>query len=381
MKKILYILAGAVLLSGVASVSAATFAGEDNYLLGANESVAGNLYTAGGNVNISGNVEGDLITAGGNLTIAGDISEDLTVVGGTINVISNVGEDVRIAGGNINISGKIGGELVGAGGQVNILSSSAVQGDLNLNGGMVRVEAPVQGRAEINGGTVYLNTLVAGNLVVRGDEIALGPNADIKGNFTYYSKSEASINASAQIAGETKFNRIETPVGKGIETKSAVAVMAGLAALKILMTAITAIFLVYVWKGWTKSFAKDVTNNFWGRALLGFAALILTPVAAVLLMITFIGLIPAGILWLGYFMGILLASVLAGVLTAVLFNKYVLKKPVDDLPWWKVFLGVALFQLVKIIPFLGWLAAFVIFLAVLGWLTKTVTGTLSRGRK
>ena len=381
MKKILYIFTGVLLLTGVASANATTFAGGEAYSLGASEAVEGNLYTAGGSVNVSGNVNGDLITAGGNLFIAGKVAEDLIVAGGTINIVGDVGEDVRIVGGNIIISGKMGGELVGAGGQLNILSSSAVRGDLNLSGGAIRLEAPVQGNAEINGGNVYVNGLVAGNLIVRGEKIELGPNASVRGDFTYYSQSEAVISETAAVAGETTFEQIEAPVKKGDGVKGILAVVVWLAIAKTIMVTLLAILFIYIWKRWAKDFVSDATDNFWKRALLGFAVLFLTPIAAVLLMITLVGMIPAGILWLGYCAAILLAFVLAGILTAGLLNRYLFKKPVDSLEWWKVLLGVALFQIVRLIPFIGWLAGLIIFLATIGWLGKITAGVLGGGRK
>ncbi|MBU2101125.1 hypothetical protein KKH05_00135 [Patescibacteria group bacterium] len=381
MKKLTYILVGVFLLLGAVSVNAATFGGGEAYALSASDTVEGNLYTGGASVNVSGKVTGDLIAAGGNLSFTGFVAEDLIVAGGTINVLGDVGDDVRVAGGNITVAGKVGGELIGAGGQMVVLSSSAVKGDLVLNGGSVRVEAPVGGDVEINGGNVYLNGSVGGSLVIRAEKIELGPDANIRGDFNYYSKSEVILGEGAVVAGETIFHKQEAPLKNDVGAKGFGIILMGLGVFKILILSLVAVLFVNLFKKWTNNFVKDATKSFWKNVLFGFATLFLTPIAVILLMITVVGMIPAGVLMSTYIAGILVSCILTGILTAALLNKYLLKKPINDLEWWKILLGVAVFQLVKWIPFIGWLGCMLIMFASFGWLASVVAGVLSKGRR
>ena len=60
-----------------AVISAATFAGGEEYSLGKNKNIDGNLYAGGAVVSIAGSITGDLITGGGNVIITGNISDDI----------------------------------------------------------------------------------------------------------------------------------------------------------------------------------------------------------------------------------------------------------------------------------------------------------------
>lgn len=381
MKKIAYVGLGVMLLFGVASVNAATFAGGETYALGTGETVEGNLYTAGGSVDVAGTVDGDLLTAGGQISVTGNVTEDLFVAGGTLNLLGDVGEDLRVLGGNTIISGNIGGELVGAGGQISVLSGATVGGDLFLNGGSIKVDAPVGGDVQVNGGEVFLNGSVAGNVIVRSGGLHLGPDAVINGSLDYYSETEASIDESAVVLGERTFHEVEFGSKKVEKRGGLFGFLAGLALLRGLIVSAAALLFVYLWKRWADDLAVDGTKKFWKMTLYGFAALILTPVAAIILFVTALGIIPGMLLVLTYATGLVLASVFSGILTVALANKYLLKKPTADLLWWKVILGVFAFQLVKLIPFVGWFVTFVIFLASLGWFVNRVYGMLAKAKK
>ena len=382
MKKITYAFLGVLLLMGMSSVNAATFSGGERYELNSSDVVSENLYVGGGSVSIAGTVNGDLITAGGDLSITGTVTEDLIIAGGTINIIGDIGEDVRVAGGNIAVLGNVGGELVGAGGQITVLSSAVIQGDLSLSGGNIRVEAPVNGDVEINGGEVYINGPIKGDLLTRGGEVELGPNAVIQGDFNHYSKNEAVFAEGATVLGEQFFHKIDLPIENENKIKGLFAFLAGLAIFsQTLIIGLAAILFVYLWKKWAGNLIADVSKNFWKRALLGFAVVFLTPVLAILLMITVVGLIPAGLLVLGYILALILTKIFTGILTAGFLNKYVFKKPVNHLDWWKILLGVFVFQLVKAIPFVGWPIAIVIFFSSLGWFTNVMKDVLMKGRK
>jgi len=361
MKKITYFGMGALLLFGVVSVNATTFGWDDSYVFGISETVGDNLYAVGGNVDIAGTAEGDVLTAGGNITITGNVAKDLMVAGGDINISGAVGEDLRVVGGNINISGTVGGEVVGAGGQVSVLSSATVGGDLNLNGGFVRLEGPVAGNVIINAGEAQINGVFGGDVLVRADVVKLGPNAVINGNFDYHSELEAEIDEGATVLGEVNFHKVEVGKKKAVSRAGIIAFLVSFAVIKLISVSLVAILFVFLWKKWAHDFVLDTTGKFWKNALYGFAALILAPVAVVILFVTVVGAIPAVLILLTYFIGLVLATVFAGILTAALANKYLLKKKVTELEWWKIVLGVLVFQLVKLIPVVGWFAALLIF--------------------
>jgi len=382
MKKLIYVGLGTMLLFGVASADAMTFGAGESYSLNTAEVVNDNLYAAGGSVNISGNVEGDVLTAGGDIFVTGNVSEDLMVAGGSIDLQGDVGDDLRFAGGDVSVSGNVGGEVIGVGGQLLLLPSAVVAGDLNLNGGSVRLDGNIGGNVIVNGGEVFINGVIDGNVVVRADVIELGPNAVLDGDFEYYSESEAFFDEGAAVLGEVNFHQVEAKVSKDkFGSFDIVGFVTGFTIIKASLFSIAALLFALLWRKWANNLTTDTVKNFWKRALAGFATLVLTPVAVFILFITVIGAVPAIVLMLGYILSMVLASVFAGILLAALANKYLFKKPVKDLEWWKVVLGVFAYNLLKFIPFVGWLAALVIFLASLGWILNSVYMVLAKARK
>src|SRR5689334_13432873 len=69
------------------------------------ETLNGNLYAAGGDVDIAGEVTGDLLIAGSHVTIPGTVGHDVATIGGELDLTGTVGGDVRIAGGQVTIGG------------------------------------------------------------------------------------------------------------------------------------------------------------------------------------------------------------------------------------------------------------------------------------
>ena len=52
--------------------------------------------------------------------------------------------------------------------------------------------------------------------------------------------------------------------------------------------------------------------------------------------------------------------------------KYIFKKEEYELNWWIIVLGVFVFGLIMLIPFIGWLFKFIVFLATFGSLSAYI---------
>jgi hypothetical protein len=119
----------------------------------AGETVNGDIYLAGGNITIDGNVDGDVVAVGGQVNVNGTVDGDVLVGAGTTNVAGNVTGDLRVAGGQVTVSGQVGEDLAIAGGYASLGSGAEVGGDLLVTGGTVSVAGTVRGAIEGNAGT------------------------------------------------------------------------------------------------------------------------------------------------------------------------------------------------------------------------------------
>jgi len=86
-------------------VSAASFGFGEDYSLRKDEAVKDDLYVAGSNAAVSGQVFGDLFMVGANVFAGNNIDNDFVAVGGTVNSTAAVGGDLRIAGANVVVGG------------------------------------------------------------------------------------------------------------------------------------------------------------------------------------------------------------------------------------------------------------------------------------
>ncbi len=64
---------------------------------------AGDYFAAGGNLELSGDVNGDALLAGGNVVLQRQVKGDATVAGGNVTVRSKVRGNLRAAGGTVTI--------------------------------------------------------------------------------------------------------------------------------------------------------------------------------------------------------------------------------------------------------------------------------------
>ena len=335
----------------------ATFKADQNYYFDPSAVLNDNLYAAGKNVSVAGTINGDLFTAGENVAISGPISGDLAAVGSSLNISNNIGGSVRVAGENVNIYKSTGGDLLAAGKQISLMSGSVVAKD-----------------AAMAGATVYINGTINGNVQVTARDIKLGPNAIIKGTLNYYSDSQATVEQGAVIQGATNFHKTNTSkANKGSKS----GLIGFLALAKSLMIFVIALIMLYGFRKPTNAIIEKSVSGFWPKALRGFIVLVVVPIAIIISFITIIGAFLGIILALFYGVLIVIASVVSVLLFAKLSLKYLFKKGEYELNWWAVAIATLVFGLIAIIPFVGWIFVFIIFISALGstadWLYKTLS--------
>jgi hypothetical protein len=222
------------------------------------------------------------ILAGGNVDIDQPVEGNLYVAGGTVSITAPVGGNARIAGGDVSVKASIGGKLAVAAGNVTL-------------------DGPVTGDVTVSGGTLELgpNARIGGKLDFRGGHLEQDPEATVAGGVTRRHRAERRWDA-----GPFKGNWVV----RGMWT-------IGL----MLLAAVIAGAL----PGHARRMQDELRTRPWLAALFGMMALIFIPIAAVIVMITVIG-IPLGLLAiLGYAALLLVGYVATSVLVSgLLLERY-----------------------------------------------------------
>lgn len=350
MRKYIGALAVLALAAMPVVAQAATFVARQEYASGPSERLAGNLYVAGGTVSVGSSVGGDLMAAGGNITVTGAVGQDVAAVGGTVQLLGPVNGDARISGGQLMVSGRVSGDLLAAGGTVHLLPGAVVQGDLYATGGQVILDGTVQGSVHMSGGQLTVN-------------------GTINGALTYHSSKLARIAPDARIGGPVTYE----PTGIGAERapRAVLWMLVGvLTAMRMLMFLGMAALIVWRWRRQALAVMQEAMDGFWPHTGRGLAFAVLIPLAAVLLLMSFIGTIAGGLLLLAYVAGIAIAKVLAGMFLGAWLSALIAKRQVLHITWANALGGTILIQLLTLLPVIGWIVQILAFLSLFGVLAE-----------
>lgn len=325
-----------------------------------------NLYTAGNMVSVSQDIKKDLLAAGNIITLEGQVEDDFWAAGNTVVSRGSVGGSLRAAGSNVLIEGPVKEDVLVVGGNVTIAQSATISGDLIIAGGNLIIDGPVNGNILVGGGQLTINSKIGGS--VKGtidDNLKLGEKAEIAGNLTYKAPKEATMVDGSKVMGKVDYTRYDhRPSQKEKGDISGILTAGWL--LKMLISFIAGLILVYLLKSLTGQVVKKSLNHFWSSLGFGFAFLILTPIVAIILLVTIIGSWLGGLLFLSYFMMLMLAGGWSGVILGSWLMKLIRKKSEYPLDWLSVLLGVVVLGIMGLIPIVGWLVCLVFFLIALG---------------
>lgn len=309
MKKILILLA--ILMLPI-TTQAATFSTDQ--VLPKDQVINDNYYVAGDSPTILGTVNGDLMIAGGNIVVAGDVKQNLEVAGGNVTITGNVGGNLRVFAGAVVLSGKVGGDTIIAAGDTTVDSEAEVGKDLVIAAGTITVSP----QAKVTGKTMLFKDEGQKNKPV-----------------------QESVNQTINIAG----------------------FLFGTLILLFSAAILFAVFPVFTKSIGTHGAKQDNLFKYFG---IGLLALVVTPILAIISFITGVGVIIGFIMLLLYVFVILVSIVYGGLIFGQIIQRMTTKNPQAELNWGWALGGVALLNLITIIPLIGWLIGFFFFLLAFG---------------
>ena len=285
----------------------------------------GDLYVAGKTVQLQRRVAGDLYGAGGKLSLLAPTDGDVSLVGQDVRVSGSVAGDIRAAGGNVLIDSPIGGyALLFAS---NVAIRSPVSGDVYIFADQAEVNEAVEGDLHVGiGESFMLNGQVSGNVLLyskRASNATISSSAVIDGDLVVFAKKDGAspnISAGARIAGRVITGReaAEYMAQKYPQWSRKAEDRGGWKKYRFHVYGFLAVWLLsLVLLGVAPRVVSDVLKNArahpWKTFFTGLAAVLITPLVALLLFVTVIG-IPLGILvTFDYTAGVFLALPLASI--------------------------------------------------------------------
>lgn len=282
--------------------------------LSENEIVDRDYFAAGDIVEVFGTINGDAYVAGGTVTFEGTVNGDILAAGGTVTINGDVSQDVRVAGGTVTINANIEGNVTVGGGTVEIAEEAVIGGSLVAGAGTLNVRAPIGKGAKLGSGNLYIANSIGGDVDAGAETIRVAPNANVEGDFNYWSENDAQISESASISGTTAKHMTNIPSEEELQMmekqtqKGLGQVFGAFKIIHILSYLVFGLLLAKFFPIFTKKVTGELTKYPWSSLGWGFLALVSSPVIAVLLMVTVIGLPLGGILFMFWGLGLYAAK-------------------------------------------------------------------------
>ena len=305
-----------------AAPAGAQEAGETLVLTG---SFARDLYLAGGRVDFPGEAEADVVMAARALSVSGIIRGDLLAAASRLLVTGRVVDDARVAARRVGLDGEVGDGLVAAGEVIRLSAASRVGGAVWLAGRRVDVAGRVGRDLRAAAVRVRISGVIEGDVVLAARDIELLPGARIAGTLTYWSSQEARVATGAHVGGRIVRRQPEylDRAGRVLTVLSVVT-----RVVFVVNLFVAGVILYWLFPRLTVSEALTVGRRPWASFGIGLAVLVLTPLAALSLALTVIG-IPLALTLVWLYLG----ALLLGFLTAAFYLGDVVLRPIARTRW------------------------------------------------
>ncbi|KDR93770.1 hypothetical protein SAMN02745945_00965 [Peptoclostridium litorale DSM 5388] len=294
--------------------------------------VSGDIIAAASYIRVDGSVGADVRLASERVEVGGIIAEDATIFARAVEIDGTIGRTLSVAGKELSMNGSIGGDIRGA----------------------VK--------------TLVIDGVVNGDVGIEADNIRFGPKARIEGDFIYRSNAEISIPEGVVIG---KVER-RAPIFDGnvdmdkFERESRKYSMVSKILFGLGYVVATMVFYG-LFRPFVESTSENIIKKPWYSMGLGFAAIIVIPVAAIILLVTIIGMPLAVLTFIGY--GVLLY--ISKIPAAHVLGKFIFS---GKSSYASFFTGMAIIMLIANIPYAGKLMSLIVVVLGIGSFFLTAFG-------
>ena len=321
------------------------YAGESIKL---NKEYDSTVFAAANKIESTGNIDGISFLAGNQITVKNN-KDYLFIAGNSIKLDNVNTKDAFIAGADIEIT------------------SSQIR-DLYVTGEDINVESDISGTAYIAGEDVTINSTIKGNVTVAAETIKIGNNTNIEGTLKYSDETKITKEKDAKIAKEKTY-KIKVKEKKDI----AVGLFMDFVISTLSMILIGIILLALNNKVFKKIDKIDKNaSSIATTTLIGFAFLVLVPIASLILLVSTIGLGLGVICILLY--GIMIY--LSAIPTSYFFGNWILKDKIEN-KYLLLSLSILVLYVIRLIPLVGGIVTFISLCFGLGVYIKLIKDNIT----
>jgi cytoskeletal protein CcmA (bactofilin family) len=340
----------------------------------AGRSIDDDLYIAGDPVLIEGTVNGDVYAAGSSVTIKGTVNGTVFAAAQDILISGTITGGVRVAGQTVRItSPSIGGGVSILAQTFTIDPATTINGGLNFAASSAVISGKVGKSIAGSAEKTRVEGTLGQNANIASDNLVLGRDAAINGDLTYYGSANITREQGAVIKGQTHHHR---PSRESQREEFASAVTSAIWGL--LAAYIVGALLIMLAPRLPLGVAAELTE----RPLLslgwGLLMVLLVPLVAILLLLSFIALPLALILITLFVLGLYLAHFWVGLAIGEWIAGRADWKPN---PYANAFAGLLCLTLIELVPVIGGSIKLFVVILGLGGLVQYARHNLPINRK
>lgn len=329
------------------TASATRFSSGQSIYIADSVEINDDFFATAQNTNVNGHIRGDLVIVGMSAGFDGEVDGSVMVGVYDFDMSGHCRNSVRAFAKQISIDGHIERNLMVFGADVVLGKSGWVEKDVHFGGGTFLVQGRIGGILRGSGDEIFISGQIDGNVYLEAGKVVIQPTAIIGGMLEVCGKNEPKIEPGAQILGEISH------CSTGEKKKAAGYELADffIDFWSFLALALTGGMMLAFFKGFTREVTGQVKSQ-WLKSLgLGFVFFICLPIAAVILMVTLVGL-PLGLMVLA---GWLVLFYLTKVFGGIIIGDWILRKlrgGRPPKPFWAMVLGLLIIILLLNIPVL-----------------------------
>lgn len=287
----------------VASAKAFDARSAENLTVAKDQVVDSTSYMSGTNLIVDGTIKGDLYCAGQYITINGTVEGDVLCTGQNVSIKGVVEGDVRVAGQVVTLEGAINGSVTLLGQTANIQQSAVIGRDATIFAQTSYIAGEVSRDATVGGEKIMITGQVGRNAELFGESIAM-QGGKINGNLRYTSNKQAMFEQGATVLGSTE--QQQPPRHQRPQETMVARYAAGPLYWSTAIIVIGVALLFFAPKLLKKT-DHAIQVHPWRTLGVGALSLFVTPLLAVLLLLTAVGL-PLAIILFALWGGSLMAS-------------------------------------------------------------------------
>jgi hypothetical protein len=179
--------------------------GDPNYTLPAGQEIKTDLIVFADTTRIDGDVDGDLIAWSRNVIVNGHVKGDVLCWAGELRMNGSVDGNVRALAQSATIGGSVTRNFMAWAGQADLEEKGMVGGSATLAVGNSTLSGKIAGDVLAVGGHYELDGTFGRNLMLHSDELSIGSTAEIKGTTRFEGNHEAKIASGAKLASPIDF--------------------------------------------------------------------------------------------------------------------------------------------------------------------------------